>query len=133
MKRVVWLACGVLLFMSCGLAPRHVTLRIMSAQIGPRLMEYALKPIMERFQADNPGVTVIWDDSLGNSYQFDGLPAALAGPEPPDIFFEWAGDRVRQHVRRGEALDISDLANGLKSQLVQAAWSGFVFDGRTWG
>jgi raffinose/stachyose/melibiose transport system substrate-binding protein len=133
MKQAVGLACVVLLMMSCGLTPRPVTLRVISAQIGPRLMEYALQPIMERFEKDNPGVTITWDDSLGSSYQFKGLPAALAGNTPPDIYFEWAGNRVLQHVKRGEALDISDLANGLRGELLPAAWGGFAYNGRTYG
>lgn len=86
-----------------------------------------------RFEAEHPGVTVQWDSSSGDDYQFTGLPALLQSDTPPDIYFEWGGARVKNHYLDGEAMDISDLAAEFKADYSSSSWGGFEFDGAVYG
>jgi len=84
------------------------------------------------FEASHPGVTVEWDRSSGDDYQFTGLPSLLESSNPPDIYFEWGGNRVRNHYIDGEAMDISDLAAELAPAMNESSWNGSVYDGKTY-
>ncbi len=106
-------------------------LRIASPSEGPEQIEI-FDEMMAEFEESHPGVDVTWDRSSGDDYQFQGLPSLLESDTPPDIFFEWGGARVLNHKADGYALDISDLANELKSTINESAWSGAVFDGKTY-
>lgn len=108
-----------------------VTLRIASSSEGPEQIKIYDEMIKE-FEGAHPNVTVTWDRSSGDDYQFQGLPSLLQSSTPPDVYFEWGGNRVRNHALDGEALDISDLASQLKDSIVPSAWSGAVFDGKTY-
>ena len=88
--------------------------------------------LMEEFERANPGVDVTWDRSSGDDYQFQGLPSLLESDTPPDIFFEWGGDRVLNHVEDGYAMDITSLADELKPTINESAWSGALFDGKVY-
>ncbi len=118
----------VLLFSSFAGADEGI-LRIGSANEGPEIITITNKVIAE-FEKVHPEVKIEWDRSTGDDYQFTGLPSLLEGDTPPDIYFEWGGDRVRNHALDGEALDISDLAEEMKGFINESAWSGGYFDGK---
>lgn len=68
----------------------------------------AWQAIEAGFEAAHPGVDVelnILEDDL---YQTIGLPNLLAGPDAPDIYFEWTGDRMAQRTADGYAADLSE-------------------------
>lgn len=88
--------------------------------------------LMEEFEQANPGVDVTWDRSSGDDYQFQGLPSLLESDTPPDIYFEWGGDRVLNHVEDGYAMDITSLADELKPTINESAWSGALFEGKVY-
>ncbi len=108
-----------------------ITLRIASPSEGPDSIKI-YDAMMADFEKSHPGVTVTWDRSSGDDYQFQGLPSLLASDTPPDIYFEWGGNRVKNHAEDGEALDISTLANEVRPNLVSSAWSGAVFNNKTY-
>ncbi len=110
----------------------EIVIRIGSATIGPANMAI-FEDNIAQFEAENPGVTVQWDSSAGDDYQFAGLPSLLASDTPPDLFFEWGGNRVRNHVLDGVAMDISDLAEEFRPVLSSSAWAGFEYDGGVYG
>ncbi len=118
----------VVLFSSFAGAQDEVILRIGTATEGPEVIVISDKVVAE-FEKMHPGVKVEWDRSTGEDYQFTGLPSLLASDTPPDVYFEWGGDRVRNHALDGEALAISDLAEEMKSFINESAWSGGYFDG----
>lgn len=109
-----------------------VTLRVGSSSIGPDNMNVFMDSI-EEFEAQNPGVTVEWDSSSGDDYQFAGLPALLESDNPPDLFFEWGGNRVRNHYLDGYAMEVSDLAEEFRDDFAPSAWSGFEFEDGVYG
>lgn len=60
------------------------------------------------FKANNPGWDVqfvIQDDDL---YETVGLPNQLTGSNPPDAYYEWAGDRIVQRYNDGFAAALDD-------------------------
>ena len=60
------------------------------------------------FKKKNPGWDVqfvIQDDDL---YETVGLPNQLTGSNPPDIYYEWAGDRIVQRHADGFAAELND-------------------------
>ena len=129
---------GVLLLTAAlafaGAAPEEeeTIIRVGSATIGPANMAIFEDNIAE-FEAANPGVRVQWDSSSGDDYQFAGLPSLLASDNPPDLFFEWGGNRVRNHMLDGVAMDISDLAAEYRDVLSESAFAGFEYDGGVYG
>ncbi|MEW5816232.1 MAG: extracellular solute-binding protein [Spirochaetota bacterium] len=106
-------------------------LRIGSSAEGPEKIKI-LDTMIAEFEEKHPGVKVSWDRSSGDDYQFQGLPSLLQSSTPPDIYFEWGGNRVRNHARDGEALDITSLANELRSVIEPSAWSGAEFEGKVY-
>lgn len=115
-----------------GTSEEEIIIRVGSATIGPANMAI-FEDNIAQFEAENPGVLVQWDSSAGDDYQFAGLPSLLASDNPPDIFFEWGGNRVRNHVLDGVAMDISDLAAEFRGAISDSAWAGFEFDGGVYG
>lgn len=115
-----------------GTQEEEIVIRVGSASIGPANMAI-FEDNIAQFEAENPGVTVQWDSSAGDDYQFAGLPSLLASDTPPDLFFEWGGNRVRNHVLDGVAMDISDLAAEFRPELSESAWAGFEYDGGVYG
>lgn len=110
----------------------QVVLRIGSATNGPDA-EAIYQDNIAQFEAEHPGVTVEWDSSSGDDYQFAGLPSLLQSDTPPDIYFEWGGNRVRNHYLDGEAMEISDLAAEFRGEFSSSAWAGFEYDGGVYG
>ena len=114
-----------------GAKEEGIVLRIASPSEGPEVI-VVYDELMEEFERANPGVDVTWDRSSGDDYQFQGLPSLLESDTPPDIFFEWGGDRVLNHVEDGYAMDITSLADELKPTINESAWSGALFDGKVY-
>ncbi len=126
---LVFLASG--LFAGGARDTDETILRIGTASNGPGMIA-VYDEVMAEFEATHPGVKVIWDRSAGDDYQFTGLPSLLESDNPPDIFFEWGGARVKNHYIDGEAMDISDLAAKLAPSINESAWTGSVYDGGTY-
>lgn len=121
-----------LLFAGGRAEEEQVILRVASSSISPPAMA-VFEDNMVQFEEENPGVDVRWDSSAGDDYQFAGLPSALQSDTPPDIFFEWGGNRVRNHYVDGNAMDISDLAAEFRDDFSSSAWAGFEYDGGVYG
>lgn len=115
-------------FASGEMEEEGTVLRVASAIQGPE--EIAVyDQVVATFEKENPGVSVIWDRSTGEDYQFTGLPSLLESDTPPDIYFEWGGDRVASRAADGYALQINDVAEELRPRINESAWSGTMVDG----
>jgi len=128
----VLLLAATLAFAGGAPEEEEIVIRVGSATIGPANMAIFEDNIAE-FEAANPGVRVQWDSSSGDDYQFAGLPSLLASNNPPDLFFEWGGNRVRNHMLDDVAMDISDLADEFRGVLSESAFAGFEYDGGVYG
>lgn len=121
-----------LAFAGGGQESEDIVLRVASASLGPATMDVFMAGV-EEFEAANPGVSVEWDTSAGDDYQFAGLPSLLESDTPPDLFFEWGGNRVANQMMDGYAMEVSDLAAELRPDFSNSAWTGFEFDGGVYG
>jgi raffinose/stachyose/melibiose transport system substrate-binding protein len=89
----------------------------------------------ESFRETHPNVTIDFQQTPNEAYK-TAIQVALVGSDPPDVFFNWAGEDSARLVRDGLVLDITDLANadGQFGTFISGAWqSTFAVDGRLFG
>ena len=96
--------------------------------------EYITAAIAE-FQKTHPDVNIIHESFPNEAYKTT-IQVALTGSEPPDVFFNWAGEDAARLVRDGLALDITDFGSkpgGFKEFLSEGWQSSFMYDGKNYG
>ena len=87
------------------------------------------------FKKGHPDIDIVVEDFPAEAYK-TALQVGLAGANPPDVFFNWAGDDAVRLVRGGRVLDITDLgkqADGFIKQLSPGWLSSFQVDGKYYG
>ncbi len=103
---------------------------IQSSGDGPKLIDQAV----QRFQADNPGVTVNVVPVANDAYK-DKLKVALGADDAPCIFPTWGGGPLANDAKAGQVLDLTPYvdANDYKSRFVPASWTNVTFDNKVYG
>jgi raffinose/stachyose/melibiose transport system substrate-binding protein len=94
-----------------------------------------LKLAAEEFKKTHPDVNIVVEDFPNEAYKTT-IQVALVGSDPPDVFFNWAGEDAHRLVRDKLALDISDLGKqpgGFETELSPGWLSAFEFDGKYYG
>ena len=89
----------------------------------------------EEFKKTHPDVNIIYENFPNEAYKTQ-IQVALTGSEPPDVFFNWAGEDAARLVRDGLALDITELGGaegGFKQYLSDVWQSSLMYDGRNYG
>lgn len=89
----------------------------------------------EEFKQTYPDVNIIHESFPNEAYKTQ-IQVALTGSEPPDIFFNWAGEDSARLVRDGLALDITEYGtvDGGFAEYVSEGWlSSFAYEGRNYG
>jgi raffinose/stachyose/melibiose transport system substrate-binding protein len=89
----------------------------------------------EEYKKTHPDVNIIYESFPNEAYKTQ-IQVALTGSEPPDVFFNWAGEDAARLVRDGLALDITDLGQGSGGfqEILSEGWkSSFAYDGRNYG
>jgi len=89
------------------------------------------KPLLEKFQTENPGITVEHQVVPWGSVD-EQFTAAFAGGSPPDIFYlpdEW----YPKYVNQEQIADITDKISAWKDNYSEAGWTGATYKGSTWG
>jgi raffinose/stachyose/melibiose transport system substrate-binding protein len=87
------------------------------------------------YKKAHPDFNLIYESFPNEAYK-TAIQVALTGSEPPDIFFNWAGEDAGRLVREGLALDISqygDAPGGFKEHLSEGWLSSFAYDGKNYG
>jgi raffinose/stachyose/melibiose transport system substrate-binding protein len=86
-----------------------------------------------QFEKNNAGWTVTYIEQNDDIYSTVGLPSLLSGGNAPDIYFEWAGNRLQTRVADGVAADIGDKlkAAGITDLYTEGAFGGTQVDGKT--
>lgn len=130
MKKIQSLLVGAMAYTAMNLAHAG-TLVINSDQADPAPKQ-AFAEIIEKFEAENPDVTVKY-----NLYDKEGYKTAIRNwlsTSPPDIVFWYAGNRMKTFVDRGLFEDVSDVwdKQGLKAKM-PAATPAMTIDGKQWG
>lgn len=83
----------------------------------------------EKFEADNPGAVIEFVLQERDLYDTIGLPTLLDGKNSPDIYFEWAGQRLIDRRAEGYLAPIPEMQGEWKEMFFESAFSGSTFDG----
>lgn len=65
--------------------------------------------IIASFEAANPDIDIVYSPYPNEAYKTT-LQVAIGSDDPPDIFFNWAGDDTGRYVREGHLLDLTAYA-----------------------
>jgi raffinose/stachyose/melibiose transport system substrate-binding protein len=87
------------------------------------------------FKEVRPDINVVHEDFPNEAYKTT-IQVALVGSEPPDVFFNWAGEDSARLIRDGLALDITEYANadGGFGKILSPGWlASFTYDGKLYG
>ncbi len=107
----------------------EITLRVAMGSPGDAQIK-VWEAAKEAFEATHENVTIEYNFQEPNLYETTGLPVLLSSNEAPDVYFEWAGERLRNRHADGYAADITDLVNNgpLSDIFDEGAFNGMVID-----
>ncbi|MFZ1768964.1 MAG: extracellular solute-binding protein [Caldilinea sp.] len=90
--------------------------------------------IIAEFEAANPDIDIVYNPYSNEAYKTN-LQVAIGSDDPPDIFFNWAGDDTGRYVREGHLLDLTPYADQYAwgDQLSPAMLAAFSVDGALYG
>ncbi|MNM26014.1 Multiple sugar-binding protein precursor [compost metagenome] len=118
---------------SSGDSKKTQTLRIAMGSPGEALIK-VWEEIGKEFESQHEGIKVEFNYQDDDTYQTIGLPNLLSGKNAPDLYFEWAGQRLQTRVNDGYAADITEQlqSSGLKDMFADGSFNGMSFDGKTY-
>lgn len=119
---IISLVMGVSLLLSAASAQTVLTIAHGMTGGSDRTAFDAMVAAYESMHPDVQIKQVVQDDDL---YEDAGLITLLKSNDPPDIFFQFGGERVRSDAEEGFAHDLTDVLNqdGWKDTFIDAAWS----------
>ncbi|MEV4890029.1 extracellular solute-binding protein [Nonomuraea sp. NPDC055795] len=90
------------------------------------------RDVTAQYEKAHPGAKVELNFQEDELYQTIGLPSLLNGRKAPDIYFEWAGERLKTRVRDGFAADLGAPVTGgpLKGLIPDSAYNHTKVDGK---
>ncbi len=96
----------------------------------PELLQNAV----DRFMADNPGVSVEVVPLQNDPYKTK-IKVAMGAGNPPCVFPTWGGGPLYEYIQAGQVVDITDFMqqDGYVDRFVPASLSNVTFDGKVWG
>jgi len=118
---------------SGGSKSESATLRIAMPSPGEGLIK-VWQEIGKQFESEHKNVKVEFNFQEDDTYQTVGLPNLLSGKNAPDLYFEWAGERLKNRVKDGFAADLTEKlkSSGLRDQFTDGSFNGMTFDGKTY-
>ncbi|MFC5404442.1 ABC transporter substrate-binding protein [Cohnella soli] len=127
------LALGVTACSGSSSGKDKTTLRIAMVSPGEGVIK-VWEQIKKKYEDAHPDITVELNYQEDAIYQSVGLPNLLAGTNAPDIYFEWAGERLRTRIESGYAADLTEALkqDGLKNAFDPGDFKGMTFDGKTY-
>lgn len=136
MRKSLFLAFTILMALSLGsaaLAQDTVNItfwHIQNTGTGPETIQQAV----DRYMADNPGVTVEVVPMQNDPYK-TRIRTAMGAGDPPCVFPSWGGGPLYEYVQAGQVLDLTDYMNAdnYLERFVPASLSNVTFDGKIWG
>lgn len=92
-----------------------------------------IAPIIEKWNAENPGVQIVRDAVDVESYKMK-LKTAVAAGEAPDIFFTWGAGFSQPFVEAGKVLALDDyLSDEIMANLKGGVLENCIYDGQIYG
>lgn len=103
---------------------------IQNTDPGPELIQQAV----DRYMADNPGVTVEVVPMQNDPYK-TRIRTAMGAGDPPCVFPSWGGGPLYEYVQAGQVVDLTPYmeADNYKDRFVPASLSNVTFDGKIYG
>ena len=103
---------------------------IQSTGTGPEVIQQAV----DRYMADNPGVTVEVVVMQNDPYKIR-IRTAMGAGDPPCIFPSWGGGPLYEYMKAGQVVDLTDymMADDYVDRFLPASLSNVTFDDRIWG
>ncbi|WP_372630476.1 ABC transporter substrate-binding protein [Cohnella sp.] len=110
-----------------------ITLRIAMVSPGEGVIK-VWEQIRDKYEDAHPGIKVELNYQEDAIYQSVGLPNLLSGANAPDIYFEWAGERLRNRIEGGYAADLTEALKqeGFKDVFSEGDFKGMELDGKTY-
>src|SRR5262245_19841841 len=126
------LSGATVLALGCG-AAQAVDIKMWNLVVEgyPEFMEYA----KAEYKKTHPDVNIVYETFPNEAYKTT-IQVALTGSEPPDVFFNWAGEDSARLIRDGLALDITEYANkeGGFAKVLSPSWlAAFTYNGKLYG
>lgn len=108
-------------------------LRIAMGSPGEALIK-VWEEIADEFESQHKGIKVEFTFQDDDTYQTIGLPNLLSGKNAPDLYFEWAGERLYTRINDGFAADITEQLKktGLGEMFEEGTFNGMEVDGKTY-
>ena len=135
MRKLLFLMLTAALLLSVGAlaAAQDVKItfwHIQNTGTGPEMIQQAV----DRYMADNPGVTVEVVPMQNDPYK-TRIRTAMGAGDPPCVFPSWGGGPLFEYVQAGQAIDLTDYmeADNYLERFVPASLSNVTFDGRIYG
>lgn len=135
MRKLLFLALIAALLLSVGALATAQDVKITFWHIqntgtGPEMIQQAV----DRYMADNPGVTVEVVPMQNDPYK-TRIRTAMGAGDPPCVFPSWGGGPLFEYVQAGQAIDLTDYmeADNYLERFVPASLSNVTFDGRIYG
>ncbi|SFT20642.1 ABC transporter substrate-binding protein [Paenibacillus sp. BC26] len=109
------------------------TLRIAMGSPGEKLIA-VWNELKDQYEAAHPNITVDLNFQDDDMYQTIGLPNLLNSDNAPDIYFEWAGQRLKMRNDEGYAADLTEAVqqDGLKDRFVPSDYNGMTIDDKVY-
>ncbi|MBI5667559.1 MAG: extracellular solute-binding protein [Chloroflexi bacterium] len=103
---------------------------IQNTDPGPELIQQAV----DRYMADNPGVTVEVVAMQNDPYK-TRIRTAMGAGDPPCVFPSWGGGPLYEYVQAGQVIDLTPYmeADNYNDRFVPASLSNVTFDGKIYG
>ena len=130
MKKL-WLS--VIALLSLGLSGTQAQTTLNMWMLADGTLDPYFNEIIPSFEAENPDIKVNMQTYANEAYK-TAIQVGIASSEPPDIYFNWAGDDSFRYVREGQAADLTQYAtrDGW-GELAPGATAAFSLDGEVYG
>lgn len=124
---------GALLSTTAARADDPVTIK-MWALVNENYPEF-IQAAADEFKKTHPNIDIVLESTPNEAYK-TAIQVALAGSEPPDVFFNWSGEDAMRLARDGLALDITEYGteDGGYHKTISEPWlASFQLKGRNFG
>lgn len=132
-----WLLLALVLALAIGLnspasaQEKKITLwHIQNTGTGPEVIQRAV----DRYMADNPGVTVE-NVAMQNDPYKTRIRTAMGAGDPPCIFPSWGGGPLYEYVKAQQVIDLTPMMSkdDYVKRFVPASLSNVTFEDKIWG
>ena len=130
MKKL-WLSSLALL--GLGLSGAHAQTTLNMWMLSDGTLDPYFNEVIASFEAENPDIKINMQTYANEAYK-TAIQVGIASSQPPDIYFNWAGDDSFRYVREGQAADLTEYAarDGW-GKLAPGATAAFSLDGKVYG